>query len=35
MPSNKGAQFIEDGPENSVHFFAVCDLNKKKASDKQ
>ena len=30
MPLNKVARFIEDGAENSVHFFAVCDLNKKR-----
>jgi len=26
MPLNKIARFIDDGPENSVHYFAVCDL---------
>ncbi len=26
MPLNKIARFIDEGPENSVHFFAVCDL---------
>jgi hypothetical protein len=26
MPLNKIARFIEEGPENSVHFFATCDL---------
>jgi len=31
MPLNKVARFIEDGPENSVHFFAQCDLNNRSA----
>jgi len=26
MPLNKIARFIDEGPENSVHFFASCDL---------
>jgi hypothetical protein len=26
MPVNKIARFIDEGPENSVHFFAACDL---------
>lgn len=26
MPLNKIARFIDEGPENSVHYFAVCDL---------
>jgi len=26
MPLNKIARFIHEGPENSVHFFASCDL---------
>jgi hypothetical protein len=26
MPLNKIARFIEEGPENNVHFFASCDL---------
>jgi len=28
MPLNKIARFIWEGPENSVHFFAKCDLAK-------
>jgi hypothetical protein len=28
MPINKIVRFIDEGPENSVHFFAVCDLSK-------
>ena len=28
MPLNKIARFIEDGEENSVHFFARCDIAK-------
>jgi hypothetical protein len=34
MPLNKIARFIEDGPENSVHFFAVCDLNKRRETNR-
>jgi hypothetical protein len=26
MPLNKIARFIDEGPENNVHFFASCDL---------
>jgi len=26
MPLNKIARFIDEGPENNVHYFAVCDL---------
>ena len=26
MPLNKMARFIEEGPENNVHFFAECDI---------
>jgi len=26
MPLNKVARFIDEGPENSVHYFALCDL---------
>jgi hypothetical protein len=29
MPLNKVARFIEEGPVNSVHFFAVCDLERR------
>jgi len=29
MPLNKIARFIDEGPENSVHFFAHCDLAKR------
>jgi hypothetical protein len=28
MPLNKVARFISEGPENSVHYFAVCDLKR-------
>jgi hypothetical protein len=28
MPLNKIARFIDEGPENSVHFFAHCDIVK-------
>jgi hypothetical protein len=28
MPLNKVARFIEEGPENAVHFFAEADLHK-------
>ncbi|HRF55644.1 MAG TPA: hypothetical protein PK027_14460 [Aquimonas sp.] len=28
MPLNKIARFIDEGPDNSVHFFAKCDLNR-------
>jgi hypothetical protein len=30
MPMNKVARCIEEGPENNVHFFARCDINKVK-----
>lgn len=28
MPLNKIARFIDEGPENSLHFFAKCDLRR-------
>lgn len=28
MPLNKVARSIEEGPENSVHYFACCDISK-------
>jgi hypothetical protein len=28
MPLNKVARYIDEGPENNVHFFAVCDLKR-------
>lgn len=28
MPLNKIARFIAEGPENSVHFFAKCDMKR-------
>jgi hypothetical protein len=28
MPINKVARFIDEGSENSVHYFAVCDLKR-------
>ncbi|MCU0242783.1 MAG: hypothetical protein MUF51_10220 [Vicinamibacteria bacterium] len=30
MPLNKIARFIDEGPENSVHFFAQCDIARAK-----
>ena len=31
MPLNKVARFIEDGPADSVHFFAMCDIKREKS----
>jgi hypothetical protein len=33
MPLNKIARFIDEGPENNVHFFASCDLKEFKGRD--